>query len=115
MDRDKLYIEHILSAIQNIEEYVKDFSRAKFLEKKNHMIQNAVIRELEVVGEAVKHLSSNLKQENRSLPWREIEGMRNKLIHEYFSVNLNTVWQTVQKDLPILKEAMMKLRELIEA
>lgn len=110
MEKDKLYIEHILDAIKNIEEYIKDFNKQKFLEKKNHMTQNAVIRELEVIGEAVKNLSSKLKQENDFLPWRDIEGMRNKLIHEYFAVNLNTVWQATQKDIPILKEAMMRLK-----
>jgi uncharacterized protein with HEPN domain len=115
MEKDnKVYILHILDAIGAIEKYTKDFDRKKFIDGESRLFQDAVIRELEVIGEAVRNISSKAKDNNPNLPWREIEGMRNKLIHEYFGVNLGVVWQTVVKDLPILKDTMNLLLDLTE-
>lgn len=92
MGKDKLYITHVLEAIQKIEKYTKDLNKDQFLNKDNEIVQDAVIRELQVIGEAVKNFSEGIKERNLSLPWRDIEGMRNKLIHEYFRIDLKVVW-----------------------
>lgn len=112
MKKDKLYIVHVLEAIEKIEKYTKGLNKGQFLSKDNEIVQDAVIRELQVIGEAVKSFSEGIKEQNLSLPWRDIEGMRNKLIHEYFRVDLKVVWGTIQKDLPMLKKAMNELVEL---
>lgn len=106
---DEPYIRHILDAIALVEEYIKDLDREKFLDKQNKMNQDAVVREFEIIGEAVKLLSDKIKKDNPSLPWRDISDMRNKLAHEYFAVDLNVVWGVIQKNLPVLKKAMAEL------
>jgi len=112
---DEPYIKHILDAIALIEGYIKDLDRDHFLNSENKMVQDAVVRELEIIGEAVKRLSDDLKKENPTLPWREIGDMRNKLIHEYFAVDMKIVWSVIEKDLPTLKKAMESLAEPIAA
>ena len=106
---DEPYIKHMLDAINLIEGYVKDFDRGKFLDEKNKMTQDAVVREFEIIGEAVRRLSDEIKKENPSLPWRDIADMRNKLAHEYFAVDLNVVWGAIENDLQTLKRVMMEL------
>lgn len=116
MEKDsQVFIAHILDAIVAVEKYTEGFDREKFLDKENRLVQDGVIRELEVIGEATRHLSEEIKKKNPNLPWREIGDMRNKLIHEYFGINLGVVWQTVVKDLPILKEAMEKLKDPVSS
>lgn len=111
MEKDsQVFIIHILDAVATIEKYTEGFDREKFLDKENRLVQDGVIRELEVIGEAVRNLPEEIKKKNPDLAWREIGDMRNKLIHEYFGVNLGVVWQTVVRDLPILKEAMDTLK-----
>ncbi len=112
MDKDKLYIQHILDSIKSIQEYTENINKEQFLAKENKdnkMIRAAVIREFEVIGEAVKKLSEEIKKSNSDLPWLEISNMRNKLIHEYFGVNFKIVWSAIENDLPILKQAMSEL------
>ena len=106
---DEPYIRHILDASELIEGYVANLKKDDFLDRENKMAQDAVVRELEIIGEAVKLLSDKIKKENPSLPWRDISDMRNKLIHEYFGVDLNVVWSVVENDLPVLKKAMSEL------
>lgn len=111
MERDKAYLEHILDAIEAIEGYTKGFDRDKFTDSMNKMVQDATVRQLEIIGEAVGKLSDEIKKRNSELSWRDISGMRNKLIHEYFGVDLNVVWSAVEKDIPFLKKS---IRVLIE-
>ena len=66
--------------------------------------QDAVVRNFEIIGEAVKNLSERLKSNHPEISWKRIAGMRDKMIHEYFGVNLNLVWDTVDRDLPDLKQ-----------
>ena len=74
----------------------------------NKLKQDGIIRELEIIGEASKQLSLEFKEKYSDIPWKDIAGMRDKLIHEYFGVDLNAVWETVEDDLPILKSALQK-------
>ena len=76
--------------------------------------QYAVLRGLEIIGEATKNLSRELKTKHREIPWREIAGMRDKLIHEYFGVNLELVWVTIKNELPELKNQILKILKEIE-
>jgi uncharacterized protein with HEPN domain len=100
--RDKDYIDHILHAIDKINKYAGVSSKDGFFQ--NEMTQDAVIRNLEVIGEAVSKLSSSLKTQYNEIPWRQISGMRNRLIHGYMTTNLEIVWNTVEKVLPEFKK-----------
>jgi uncharacterized protein with HEPN domain len=73
------------------------------------MRQDALLRKLEIIGEAVKNLSGKSKQQQAYIPWREISGMRDRLTHDYFGVDLELVWATVDKDIPNLKAAIERL------
>jgi len=75
----------------------------------DEILQDAVIRQLSVIGEAVGQLSDEVREESPSVPWTDIYGMRNKLVHDYFGVDLEAVWDTVQQDLPSLLSAVNAL------
>lgn len=96
--RDGDYLEHIRDAITRISRYLAGKIEADFLG--DELVQDGVIRNLEIIGEAVTKLSPELKARYADVPWGEISGMRNRLIHGYISVNLEIVWSTVQKVVP---------------
>lgn len=75
----------------------------------NRQVQDAVIRNFEIIGEAVKHISDDLRRKHPDVPWRQVAGMRDEMIHEYFGVDLTIVWDTVQNDLPKLKQTVERL------
>jgi uncharacterized protein with HEPN domain len=104
---DKIYLLHILDAIASIASYTKGKTAGDF--KKTKMLQDAVIRQIEVIGEAAKMVSAAAKSKNASIPWKDIVGMRDKLIHGYFGVDLDAVWNTVEKDIPALKSEIENL------
>lgn len=106
--RDKDYLEHISQAIDKIEKYCDEHGETGFYE--NEMMQDAVIRNLEIIGEAVSKLSPSLKEEYEDIPWRQISGMRNRLIHGYMSVNLEVVWNTIEKILPKFSEEINDIK-----
>jgi uncharacterized protein with HEPN domain len=99
---DRIYLRHIVEAIEDIEKYTASGYAAFICER---MRQDAVIRKLEVIGEAVKQLSPAAKATRVDIQWREIAAMRDKMIHEYFGVNLEIVWTAVEHSLPELKQA----------
>lgn len=101
MTRDRLYLHHILDALKKIEAYVA-VGRTVFLTTTHW--QDAVIRQLEIVGEATKRLSSNLCASHPEVPWRRIAGLRDVLIHNYMGVDINAVWEVTQKEVPALKK-----------
>ncbi len=110
MKSDEPYLKHILDAIESIEIYTKDVERSDFLDKnKDKKTKDAVIRQFEIIGEAVGRLSDRIKSKHPDLPWRRISNMRNKLIHEYFAVNMAIVWKTIEDDLPILKQTIKSI------
>lgn len=107
MKNQIVFLRHIIDSISRIESYVKDVSESDFLN--NFMIQDAVIRNLEIIGEATKKLSVELRKSNPTIPWKQIAGMRDKLIHEYFGVDLPSVWIVATEDIPVLKEKLIDL------
>lgn len=100
MIRDHLYLQHILDAIQKIDLYIQ-VGREEFFGLSHW--QDAVVRQLEIIGEASKGLSADLRAKHTDIPWRRICGLRDVLIHNYMGVDLNAVWEVTQTQLPILK------------
>ncbi len=98
---DIAYLRHILDAINRIEEYLQGVTEADFYNR--YLIQDGVIRQIEIIGEATKQLSKETRENNSQSPWRDIAGMRDKLTHHYFGVDMEEVWLTAQEDLPTLK------------
>ena len=103
----RLRVEDILEAIAKIEQYVSGLSFGQFAADPKTI--DAVVRNLEVIGEAVRHLSSDLDSLPAGVPWIDIAGMRNILIHEYFGVDLKIIWQTVIDDLPELRSQLRRV------
>ena len=105
----ELYIEDILNSIESIEKYRQN-NPEKRLGSEN-ILTDAVIKNLEVIGEAVKNLPDDLKQERNDLPWREIAGFRDVLIHQYFKVNPDIIRDIVNNKLPELKQTVQEISE----
>lgn len=103
----KIFLEHILENIEKIENSFKDLTEVEFSESIN--IQDATLRRLEVIGEAVKNLPSSFRGKYPSIPWRNMAGMRDILIHEYFGVDMTLVWKISIKDIPKLKKQILKI------
>ena len=106
MKKDRVYLRHILDAISDIEKFMQGVPEEEFFENKDK--QYAVLRALEIIGEATKNLSDELKTKGSNVDWKHIAGMRDKLIHAYFGVNLPLVWDAVNKDLPQLRSKHVK-------
>lgn len=102
----RVYLEDILSAILRIEEYTTE-GRTAFLDE--HKTQDAVLRQFSIIGEAASKLSPALKSRNPEVPWEQIIGMRNVIIHEYSEVKIEKIWDTLKQDLPLLKEIATRM------
>jgi len=102
-----VYIRHIYDAIKRLEEYLKGIDYESFLN--NNLLQAGVIRELEIIGEASKKLGNDFKKQYPEIPWKNIAGMRDKLIHDYFGVDLDAVWETVERDIPELRNNLKQI------
>ena len=108
MEKDNsVFIKHILDSINAIEDFSKDISKDKL--ESSRLIQSAVVREIQIIGEAVKNISTSFKQEHSEIPWKEIMGTRDKMIHHYFGVDLDILWNIIKKDLPLLKKQLINL------
>jgi uncharacterized protein with HEPN domain len=108
---NSFYLQSILDSILRIETYLTGVSESDFL--LNGLIQDGVIRQLEIVGEAVKHLSSDLRDRYPLVPWQDIAGARDKLIHDYFGVDIDQVWLMANDDLPLLKREIARILEAL--
>jgi len=104
---DAVYLESMREAMARIRRYVGRKRRAAFLA--DLQLQDALIRNLEVIGEAAARVSRDLASRHPAIPWRDIAGMRHRLIHGYLKVNLDTVWQAVERDLPRLARQLDRL------
>ncbi|MEO0488241.1 MAG: DUF86 domain-containing protein [Cyanobacteria bacterium J06659_2] len=105
-DDDTLYLSNIYEAVLKIESYTQDGRRA-FME--TPMIQDAVVRNFEIIGEATKRLSDELRRENADIHWRQMAGLRDVLIHDYMKVKLPRLWEVVEQDLLPLKNRVKSL------
>lgn len=106
MKSDQIYVEHIIDAINLINKYLKGVSFEEFYN--DSLLQDGVIRQFSIIGEAANKLSGDFKKENSEIPWKEIITMRNKLIHDYFGVDLEVVWGTAKEFLADLKRELKK-------
>lgn len=106
---DKARLQHIYDAILEIESYIKNSSYDTF--QSNSMMQFATVKQLEIIGEAANHLTDRFKKLYNEISWREIIGLRNVLIHEYFGVDTKIIWDIIETDIVLLKS---QVKEIIE-
>lgn len=113
MKRDvRVYVEDVLESIARVEEYTKEIGADDFYG--DTQMQDAVLRRLEIIGEAVKNIPKEIRARYPEIPWKNVAGMRDVLIHEYFGVNLRRVWKVVQEDIFDLKSKMLEVRKDLE-
>jgi uncharacterized protein with HEPN domain len=111
MNSNQVFIQHLLDEINFLLEEAKGLKYEDFL--KNPVLKRAAARSLEIIGEAVKHISNELRKKHKDIEWRKIAGMRDKIIYYYFGVNWNILWDVIQNKLPDLKpkfESMWKTK-----
>jgi len=106
------FLEDALNAMAKAELFIADMTYEEFIKDEKTIF--AVIRAIEVIGEALKHVPSELRQKFSDIPWRDITGMRDILVHEYFGVDLETVWETVKTDIPSIKPLLVELLDNIK-
>lgn len=109
---DLIYLNHIINSIERIEEYTGDLEKNDFLS--NQLVQDGTIRQIEIIGEATKNLSKGFREKYPQVPWSDIAGMRDRLIHHYFGVDLHAVWRTIKIDTPDLKENILDILDVLE-
>ena len=106
MREDRAWLLDILDALEKIEKYAAKGERAFYEEE---LIQVWIIYYIQVVGEAANQLSALFKKSHNKVPWRSVTAMRNVLVHQYFGIDLNEVWDTVCTDLPVLKAEILEI------
>lgn len=103
----QVYLKDILESIEVIERYVAGMIEFDF--NQNLLVQDAVIRRFEIIGEAASNVSADFRQQHPQIEWRLMSDMRNKLIHEYYGVSTSTIYNTAKSELPKLKEHLLKI------
>lgn len=103
----KFRLDDIIDSLELIAEYVQNMDYESW--RKDRKTIDAVIRNIEIIGEAASHIPENIQEQYTDIPWYQMKGMRNILIHEYFGVDIDILWKTVQQDLPLLKLKMQKV------
>jgi uncharacterized protein with HEPN domain len=107
MKNDLTYIGDMLDAIKRIEDYLRGVSKDAFF--KNLMMQDAVMHQIEIIGEASNNVSDEFQDQYPELPWMQMRAIRNKIVHDYRELNLDVIWDTAKNDLPALKTQIQKL------
>ena len=107
----KMFIEDILDSIKKVESYIKDLQYTDF--EGNDLVIDAVIRNLEIIGEAAKNVPEDMRLANPDVPWSRMIGLRNVTIHEYFGLDLSIIWEIVSRNLPETKKVIVKLLKKI--
>jgi len=103
----KVYLHHMLDAVGTIESFTRNMTEDRFL--KSRLVQDGVIRNLQIIGEAAKQIPIDIRSRHPEIDWREISGMRDVLTHDYLGVDLEVVWEVVENDLPALKRNLKKI------
>ena len=104
---DSVFVMHILDSINAVEDFSKNLSREDL--ELDRLRQSAIVREIEVIGEASKNISAEFKDKYNEVPWKEIIGTRDKITHHYFGLNLDVIWEIVKENLPDLKKKLKKI------
>ena len=104
---DRIRLQHMLDATNEALEFVDDKRRSDL--DKDRKLVLSLVKELEIIGEAAGKVSLEVRSQHGAIPWQDISGMRNRLIHAYFDIDLDVVWTTVTKDLPLLKTELEKI------
>lgn len=113
MKRDiRVYLEDVLESIEKIEEYIKPITENDFY--KNTQVQDAILRRLEIVGEAVKNVPQEVRDKYPEIPWKRIAGIRDVLIHQYFGVSLERTWKVIKEDIIDLKNKIIEVQKDLE-
>jgi len=105
----KLYLDDILASIANVEQYTKELSFEEFVHDRKTI--DAVVRNLEIIGEAAKNLPEKITVQYPKIPWNRIISMRNKVVHEYFGVDVDILWETIREDLPELRRQIKDIQK----
>ena len=103
-----VFIDHILSSIELIELYAANQTKETFLN--SPQLQDSVVRRLEILGEAVKNIPDEFRDQHPNIPWKKIAGMRDMLIHQYFGIDFRLTWKVVEKDIPEIKKMLISIR-----
>ena len=110
----KLYLDDILKATKKIEKYTKSFTIEKL--KKDSLVVDGVVRNLEIIGEAAKNIPANIKEKYSEVEWKKIAGLRDILVHEYFGVDLEVLWDIICNKLPLLRKQIISiLKKIIDS
>jgi uncharacterized protein with HEPN domain len=109
MKHDKVYLRHILDEIEFIQKALANLTYDSFVE--SEIYTRAFSRSIEIIGEAVKNLSQNFRNENSDIDWKKISGMRDKVIHQYFSVDYDLIWDAVKNKLPAIEK---RIKEILD-
>ena len=106
-----IFLEHIIENIKDIESFSKNILKEDLNKNKEKL--NAIVRSIEIIGEAAKNIPNSFKEKHTQIPWKVIIGTRDKLIHHYFGVDLDMVWKIVKEDIFILKKQILEIKEEI--
>jgi uncharacterized protein with HEPN domain len=106
------YLQDIFDAVNDIENFVDNMTYEEFI--KDRKTLNAVVRSIEIIGEASKNIPETMKAKHKELPWKQMAGMRDKLIHAYFGVDVETLWKAVKENIPPLRQSIQQMLKDLE-
>lgn len=110
MEKDKVYLQHLIDEVNRISKFLEGVRKEEFVNSQEITEKHyAIVRSLEIIGEAASKVSQNTKDKNEDIPWRLMSDMRNKVIHEYMNVDYDVVWETSVNDLPPLKDKFVQI------